>query len=82
MRVPSTYSNSDQICHHEASCLKGRRIPLYIVKELDCLEGHAVPDHNDLNHTSPIFRYAAVDDQKKVLLVKKGADGVLYTTGP
>jgi len=36
----------------------------------------------DLNSSSVIFKYAAVDNSEEVLLVQKGQDGLLYTTGP
>ena len=44
-------------------------IPLYIVEETIKAGSGAQPPSFDLNSTSPIFKYAAVDNSEDVLLV-------------
>ena len=64
-------------------------IPVYIVKDADCL-GHNKDKQEDsvvmklsvspTNNT--VLRYSSLQDSEDVLLVQKGPDGNLYTTGP
>lgn len=58
---------------------KKQLIPVYIVKDKDCMN---LSKSAHFNQTNPVFKYAAIDNQSDVLLVQAGADGRLYTTGP
>jgi len=60
----------DSLYAHEtrAGSHRERKIPVYIVRESDCLDAQPTPD-SDLLRSSPVLKYAAIDDQKEVLLV-------------
>ena len=78
---------SSRMEHANHNCVKARRsrrIPIYIVQEQHLLDRSAAISSNDLtkSHNAPIYRYAATDDHKNVLLAYKGQDGQLYTIGP
>ena len=73
------------IVQKSESRLMKRRIPVYIVQDQDFISkdaGFIDPNELTKSMSTPIFRYAAEDDRKNVLLAYKGKDGQLYTIGP